>query len=191
MNRRYQAKWLNAAHAAADTAELFLEVDKSRANRLLEPFLWQTVIVTATDWDNFFNLRCHPAAQPEFQKIAWMMLMAMHHHEPAPMDYGHWHLPLITQEEQHEHTVWECARASAGRCARVSYLRHEDDEDIHASLARWERLAKSGHWSPGEHAAQCAEPIYHGNLRGWRPVRKFYENEAVFVDESERAPAKG
>jgi thymidylate synthase ThyX len=191
-NRRMQAKWLNAAHAAADTAEVFLEVDKSRANRLLEPFLWQTVIVTATDWDNFFKLRCHPDTQPEFQKIAWMMLMTMHHHEPQTHDYSGFHLPLITEEEKHprhQYSAFTLMKASAGRGARVSYLTHEKDEDIAASKRRWEQLAKSGHWSPGEHAAVAGEPIYQGNLKGWRSLRKHYENEAIFTEEAEKAPA--
>jgi hypothetical protein len=33
-------------------------VTKQLANRLLEPFMWHTVIVTATEWENFFKLRC-------------------------------------------------------------------------------------------------------------------------------------
>lgn len=34
------------------------EVTKQLCNRLLEPFLWHQTIVTATEWDNFFELRC-------------------------------------------------------------------------------------------------------------------------------------
>ena len=48
---------------AAQPSE-WLNVHKQVANRLLEPFMWHTVIVTATEWDNFWNLRCHPDAQP-------------------------------------------------------------------------------------------------------------------------------
>lgn len=33
-------------------------ITKQLANRLLEPFMWHTVIVTATEWENFFALRC-------------------------------------------------------------------------------------------------------------------------------------
>ena len=33
-------------------------VTKQLCNRLLEPFMYHTVLVTATEWDNFFNLRC-------------------------------------------------------------------------------------------------------------------------------------
>jgi thymidylate synthase ThyX len=34
------------------------KVTKQLCNRLLEPFMWHTVIVTATEWENFFKLRC-------------------------------------------------------------------------------------------------------------------------------------
>lgn len=35
-----------------------LGVTKQLCNRLLEPFMWHTVLVTATEWENFFALRC-------------------------------------------------------------------------------------------------------------------------------------
>lgn len=35
-----------------------INVSKQLCNRLLEPFMWHTVLVTATEWDNFFELRC-------------------------------------------------------------------------------------------------------------------------------------
>ena len=35
-----------------------LNVTKQLCNRLLEPFQWYTCLVTATEFDNFFNLRC-------------------------------------------------------------------------------------------------------------------------------------
>jgi hypothetical protein len=31
---------------------------KQMCNRLLEPFMWHTVLVTATEWENFWQLRC-------------------------------------------------------------------------------------------------------------------------------------
>lgn len=51
--------WLHARDSAVAMAS---ELSKSNAtkqlcNRLLEPFMWHTVIVTATEWDNFFKLR--------------------------------------------------------------------------------------------------------------------------------------
>lgn len=31
---------------------------KQICNRLLEPFMWHTCLITSTEWENFFNLRC-------------------------------------------------------------------------------------------------------------------------------------
>ena len=52
--------WLSAKNEAiAKAKELNQEnVTKQLCNRLLEPFMWHTVLVTATEWENFFELRC-------------------------------------------------------------------------------------------------------------------------------------
>jgi thymidylate synthase ThyX len=52
--------WLQAKSNAVDSAmaiSLF-KGTKQLCNRLLEPFMYHTVIVTATEWENFFALRC-------------------------------------------------------------------------------------------------------------------------------------
>lgn len=41
-----------------DENEIRDKVTKQLCNHLLEPFMWHTVIVTATEWENFFSLRC-------------------------------------------------------------------------------------------------------------------------------------
>lgn len=53
-------KWGNAVNSAVQTAQELhrREVTKQLCNRLLEPFMWHTVIVSATEWENFFALRC-------------------------------------------------------------------------------------------------------------------------------------
>ena len=53
-------EWLRARSQAVRFAkELNAHgVTKQLCNRLLEPFMWHTVLVTATEWDNFFELRC-------------------------------------------------------------------------------------------------------------------------------------
>jgi thymidylate synthase ThyX len=66
--------WLEARDAAVENAKQLnnLGVTKQLCNRLLEPFMWHTVICTATDYENFFKLRCpeyivnwYPANRPE------------------------------------------------------------------------------------------------------------------------------
>src|SRR4029078_7904374 len=85
---------VNAAEMLAQLA-----VDKSRANRLLEPFMWHTAIISATEWETFSALRDNEAAQPEFRLHAQKMRAVMDASEPQPLDYGWWHLPLGKDQE--------------------------------------------------------------------------------------------
>jgi thymidylate synthase ThyX len=52
--------WLEARDAAVEHATHLnnIDVTKQLCNRLLEPFMYHTVICTATEWENFFSLRC-------------------------------------------------------------------------------------------------------------------------------------
>jgi len=151
-------QWLDARNSAAFAARALvnLDCDKSRINRLLEPFMWHTAIVSATEWDNFFGLRDHPAAQPEFQIIASMMKEALASGTPVALTPHEWHLPLVTEKEQAsgELDLQQAKMISAGRCARVSYDTHENFETHEASIKRAEMLMGNGHWSPFEHVAR-------------------------------------
>lgn len=55
-----ETNWGSAKQMALMQANYLNEngTTKQLANRLLEPFMWHTVIVTATEWENFFALRC-------------------------------------------------------------------------------------------------------------------------------------
>jgi hypothetical protein len=57
---RQVRKWLQGRDAAIVIAKRLNEngVTKQLCNRLLEPFMWHTVLVTATEFENFFELRC-------------------------------------------------------------------------------------------------------------------------------------
>lgn len=61
--------WLEARDAAVGNAKILNDtgVTKQLCNRLLEPFMWHTVIVTATEWENFFALRC-----PQYQNTKYL-----------------------------------------------------------------------------------------------------------------------
>lgn len=52
--------WLEARDKAVEQAINLskMGVTKQLCNRLLEPFMWHEVIITATEWENFFHLRC-------------------------------------------------------------------------------------------------------------------------------------
>lgn len=184
---RARAAWVKAAQAAADQAEKLnaLGLHKQIANRVLEPFLWVSTIVTATDWGNFFSLRCHPDAQPEIQKLACMVRDALEASIPVcrSPDTGvsAWHLPYISDEERQDICDGErLAQISAARCARVSYTNHDGSApDIDKDMDLFNRLAGASpiHASPLEHQAIASDQADSRcrNFTGWLQFRALWE----------------
>ncbi len=132
-----------------------LKTTKGLTNRLLEPFMWHTIIVTATEWDNFFNLRTDENAQGEIRTIAKMMKESYDASTPKLLKEGELHLPFIQKEER----KWAkkhpelAVKAVTARCARVSYLTHDRSIiDLEADFRTADRLSRNGHMSPFEHA---------------------------------------
>ncbi len=170
-----RATWLAARDAAVGYAENLaaLGVHKSVTNRLLEPFMTTTVILSATDWDNFFHQRCSPLAQPEIRAAADAIRAARNHSTPTPVDNG-WHLPYITDTDRAE-VPGSLVFVSAARCARVSYLTHTGHRDVTADLDLYNRLvtADPPHASPLEHVAypSAAGDTPPGNFTGWFQLR--------------------
>lgn len=52
--------WLWCRDRAVESATIMasIGVTKQIANRILEPFIYHTALITATEWENFFELRC-------------------------------------------------------------------------------------------------------------------------------------
>lgn len=74
-----------------------LGLHKSIVNRYVEPWMWITVLMTSTNWKNFFRLRHHPAAEKHFQHIAAMIKEQIDASKPRPLRDGEWHLPYVTK----------------------------------------------------------------------------------------------
>lgn len=173
-----EAAWLEARDHAVVAAQRLLAVGvhKQVANRLLEPFMWHTVIVSATDWDGFWHQRCSPLAQPEIRVVAEAMRDAMAGSVPETLAPGAWHLPYVQAEDRAEVDDPELLRrVSAARCGRVSYLNHDGQRDLDGDLRLYERFvgATPSHASPLEHVATPAvgpQPPA-GNFRGWTQLR--------------------
>jgi thymidylate synthase ThyX len=117
--------WLYARDKAIQNAKALNEnnVTKQLCNRLLEPFMWHTVIVSATEWENFFKLRCpqyfgkyrswkdasnlsgatfetpfeyrmnKSQADIHIQAIAELMWDAYNESTPKQLKAGEWHIP--------------------------------------------------------------------------------------------------
>lgn len=199
------AKWLEARDAAVRSAvELDrLQVTKQLVNRLLEPFMWHEVIITATEYENFFALRAHADAEIHIAALAEAMLRAYNASTPKRLSAGEWHIPFsdhfddaklaalvdgasdVPPAQQIETFKKEIACA---RCARISYkpFGSEDQYDYVADRRLFKTLLDGGHMSPLEHCARAMSDDerqrHHnavcGNFRGFVQYRKMMANES-------------
>jgi hypothetical protein len=195
------SEWSQSNNEFSDEV-LSTRIHKSLPNRLAEPFAWITVIMTATEWKNFFRLRCHPDAEIHFQTIAGMIRDAMAASTPIPPPsitvFGHsgdgfeereesWHLPFVTGYDLDEllvdYGIEQVKAISTARVARVSYLTHEGKRDPAKDLDLFKRLSDGsgyGHFSPYGHVAKAESTLVRsGPFVGWSQFRKQFANENV------------
>lgn len=172
-------EWQDAAFKAIEVAHKMIDngFHKQHINRILEPFTKIKVIVTATEWSNFFDLRLSPDADPEIQHLAKAIKLAM---DAVSNTYiyinahGGRTLPYVNFDEMDAiDDLRILTLISAARCARVSYLNHDGSKpDILKDLALAKRLIDSGHMTPFEH--QCRYSFDTGfqyNLRDFQSAR--------------------
>lgn len=205
----FEREWLFARDNAIGAAKALssLGLTKQICNRLLEPFMWHTVIVTASEWENFFALRAEEAAEIHIQDLAFKMLEEYNKSTPKQLKAGEWHIPFgenihlpptipidagLTLDEG---VAIRKVKIATARCARVSYLNFEGKDDYDADIKLHDTLLKSGHMSPFEHCARAMnqdEYLDHshydivndimvngmcGNFRGFIQYRKMIKGE--------------
>lgn len=188
MAAQAEAVWLRMRDEAVRGSEELaaLGVHKQLCNRPLEAFQWYTAIITATEWSNFFALRCHPDAQPQIQQIAVLMREALASSEPVLLKEGQWHMPLLPDLDAlvdiEGCSLEDLKKISAARCARVTHVNHMSVREPEKDIAMCEGLIASGHLSPLEHVATPSRYANRacGNLRGWVSMRKDVPHENDF-----------
>lgn len=176
-----QQAWLSARDHSVNLADTLvgLGLHKSVVNRLLEPYMWHTVVITATAWENFFGLRCNPMAQPEIRVFAESVKAVYDASEPREIYPGQWHLPYIDTEdiraaEDYLHTCTDegvskrgvtrtLVQMSSARTARTSYETQDGVRAPAADLTLYNRLTSADpmHASPLEHVATPNEDNEH------------------------------
>jgi thymidylate synthase ThyX len=178
ISRSRKARWIwkRASKKAIKSAKLLddLGVHKQITNRILEPFMWHTVIVSSTDWEGFFEQRCNKLAQPEIREVALAMQYAYSKSVPDFITTGEYHLPYLQPEEYRLDDNLKM-KACIARCARVSYLTHNNEKSLLKDIQLFEKLvtADPPHWSPMEHVATPITPDLDGsgNFSGFAQVR--------------------
>jgi thymidylate synthase ThyX len=161
-------RWVAAMEFSVVTAGEMVNrhVSKEHVNRILEPYAHVSMIITATEWENFLQLRLDSHSQIEIRDLAEAIRDAMESSTPRELGIGEWHMPYGDSEDPIE---------SAACCARISYDSHDGGKATQNSNRRLAKmLMDEGHWSPFEHIAFAgAEPLCHGNLAGnWAQYRK-------------------
>lgn len=188
---RAEMLWRGATLDAVKWAESLegTGVHKQHANRILEPFAYYHGVITATEWENFFKLRLHPDAQPEFQELAALMNEAMNASTPVKQAY---HLPYVDLKDVTPDTLDRCFKISAARCARVSYKTFDGKlSTFEEDEALCKKLVESGHMSPFDHPASAdavvkedgpfyswRSPEMHRRFWGWVSERAIMEDNA-------------
>ena len=168
------------------------DVHKQIVNRLLGPFMHITVVVTATQWSNWFALRIHPKAEPHICMLAQKMRDAMDENTPRLLEINEWHLPFVDRAD-HARMQESLIKLSVARCASTSYKTVDGfDMTLERAAKVYDSLLKEFpiHASPAEHQArpdrydrQSDEanmwvcPHLHGNLEGWIQYRKTLAGE--------------
>ncbi len=179
---------LNAALSAADTLAQ-IGAHKQLVNRILEPYSHINVVVTSTEWSNFFALRDHLNAEPHICLLAQAMKKALAESTPRKLLEGDWHLPYLEPTDYRKHAFQrDLIKVSVARCARVSYKTYDGRvPDFDEDLALANRLLGSIplHASPAEHQAKVDAWAAHsgsggfcGNFApGWIQYRKILVGE--------------
>lgn len=158
-------------------------VTKQLCNRLIEPFMYHTCLLTGTEFENFFALRAHDAAEIHFGILAEEMLKALNESEPKQLNAGEWHIPFgdtfdwemlssiakdrlgwpesIPPRGLNNKNLWDETiqklkiELATFRCAQISYITHENEMPYIEMLAKHDRLVAQGHMSAFEHCARA------------------------------------
>lgn len=177
-----------------------LGVHKSIVNRYIEPFMWHTHVITATNWDNMLEQRLalledgRKGSDPMMYDLAVAVKRELETSTPRRLEYGEWHLPYIQPRDvilaqrfvNYNMDVNEVLRrVSVARCAGTSYLTQDkENRDLGDDLRIFGNLrgATPPHWSPFEHVARPVSyrgmvPARRFNLTGWASLRWFFEND--------------
>jgi len=191
--------WLKARTLFLETAKSFHDrkLTKQIVNRLIEPFLWHTVIVTGTEWENFFALRNHQAADIHIQELAKKMLAAYNDSTPKNLKPGEWHIPFgdridedrLVRELELDYQPYEDGttdvdhakiQIATARCARVSYVNFEGKDDYLADVKLYRDLLIGGHMSPFEH---CAKAMTRDEWLRWTISYPYSEDKFDLLKE--------
>ena len=177
--------WGSSLESAVEYAEMLDKagVAKEVTNRITEPYQLIKAVWSATDWENWFNLRLEKDADPNICMLAYKMYEALSKSVPVLLKKGEYHLPYVGKydipvaysdlggyeyetgynvfyyDKECYHTIEHCLtleeaiKYSVASCAQVSY--RSEGMTLEKAEKIWNMLVKSEvvHASPLTHVA--------------------------------------
>lgn len=187
-----QEAWAYCANITADLAQAWYDAGyaKQICNRWIETAQMMKVVFTATEWNNFFWLRDHGAADPTIAVLAKKIKTAIENSTPVVLKPGEWHVPYYNDGfwkpvatargtngavvvDSFGHSLEHALTISSSCSAQVSYRKLDDTiEKARGVVARLnlqgEEPDEPVHASPLEHQATPVQGFtvdYTGNKK--------------------------
>jgi len=179
-------------------------VHKQHVNDILKPFLRIPILITATEWENFFHLRTDKPCRPEFRTWAIAIKSKIDQSIPKELKPGEWHIPF--GDQMPPGLSWlEQLQVATARCARLSYATHDGKRDVQEDVRLHDQLLQDGHMGPLEHSAMAVDeyfiappkipcyarlasqttPVFTRNFRGFYSYRAMVEDGILPLHSSE------
>lgn len=173
--------WRLAQLSALKFSEGFYEAGyhKQVYNRRTEADQMMKTVITGTEFNNFFWLRNHGAADPTLEELARCMFEAREASVPMPLYPGEWSLPYVETDREYASgkliywiegtgegagtkymlSLEDAKKVSAARTAAVSF--RNIDYGVEKSREVWGRLVGDDriHGSATEHQATPMQPV--------------------------------
>ena len=194
--------WKSARYPACGMHWLLEKVGlhKELCNRILNPFQWVRETITATEWDNLYNLRIHKDAQRDIKDIIGAIYEAHQQSTPVKLESGQWHVPYVDRgmsnhgamlyfdTDGNRLTVEQAIKCATARCARSSYDNHDKSSATRGKdISLYESLVISdpAHASPVEHSCTPIQPMASfgiGNDKNHDSIPLTWEGGVTHVD---------
>lgn len=148
--------WLNRAKKVENEAKklINLGMHKQIANKILEPYVFNTILITGTQksYSDFFLLAEKRQKIKEMQILANEIILIYKNNKPVLLPEGSWHLPYITQGDldiinfdDYNQCMDILCKISAVRCLKMNYFNFSSNShfDIGLELDVYNKMIES------------------------------------------------
>lgn len=165
-----------------------LGLHKQYTNRWLEMHVTTKVLISSTEWDNFFDLRIDEAAQCDMAEVAVAIKKALAFSHPVSVAYDTWHLPYVGHVDGATPKLSLCKSiaVSVSMCAQVSYRSADVTPAKAMRVCKALLSGKKLHASPFEHVSVCERDTVRDTRaatnfhKAWTQCRVFVTSRKPF-----------